>query len=64
MTLLELGGPGCALRSPPREEIPSRGKPLGFDGGCGRYGDGGAALCGVVMGVESAMGDVEGGWVR
>ncbi len=59
---LELGG--CALRPPPREENPSRGKPLGFDGGGGRYGDGGAARCGVVMGVESAMGDGEGGWVR
>jgi hypothetical protein len=55
---LELGG--CALRSPPREEKPSRGKTLGFGGGGGRYGDGGAERCGVVLGVESAMGDVEG----
>ncbi len=41
-------------------ENPSQGKPLGFDGGAGRYGGGGAARCGVVMGVESAMGDAEG----
>ena len=37
---LELGD--CALRLPPREENLSRGKPLGFDDGHGRYGDGGA----------------------
>jgi hypothetical protein len=35
---------------------------LGFDGGGGRYGDGSAERCGAVVGVESAMGDVEGGW--
>ncbi len=59
---LELGG--CALLPPPREETPSRGKTPGFGGGGGRYGDGSAGHCGVVMGVESAMGDVEGGWMR
>jgi hypothetical protein len=59
---LELGG--CALRSPAREENPSRGKTLEFNGGGRRYGDGGAERCGVVMGMESAMGDVKGGWVR
>ena len=47
---LELGG--CALRPPPREENPSRGKPLEFDGGGARYGVGSAERCGVVMGVE------------
>ena len=46
----ELGG--CALRPPPREENPSRGKPLEFDGGGARYGVGSAERCGVVMGVE------------
>ncbi len=35
---LELGG--CALRPPPREENPSQGETLGFDGGGERYGDG------------------------
>ncbi len=59
---LELGG--CALRPPPQEENPSRGKTLGLDGGGGKYGDGNAERCSVVMGVESTMGDVEGGWVR
>jgi hypothetical protein len=55
---------GRALQPPPREENPSQGKTQGFDGGGGRYVDGSAECCGVVIGVESAMGDVEGGWVR
>jgi hypothetical protein len=59
---LELGG--CALRPPPREENPSRGKTLRFDGGGGRYGGGSAAQCGVMMGVESAMDDAEGVQMR
>ena len=59
---LELGG--CALRPPPREEKPLTRKTLGFDGGGGRYGGGGAARCGVVVRVESAMGDAEGVWVK
>ncbi len=49
---------------PPREEKPLTRKTLGFDGGGGRYGGGGAARCGVVVRVESAMGDAEGVWVR
>ena len=56
---LELAG--CALRPPPREEKPLT---LGFDGGGGRYGGGGAARCGVVVRVESAMSDAEGVWVK
>jgi hypothetical protein len=59
---LELGG--CALRPPPREEKPLTRKTLGFDGGGGRYGGGGAARCGVVARVESAMSDAEGVWVK
>ncbi len=55
---LELGG--CALPPSPRGGKPLTRKPLGFDGGCGRYGGGGAAQCGVVVRVESAMGDAEG----
>ncbi len=58
----ELGG--CALRPPPREESPLTRKTLGFDGGGGRYGGGGAARCGVVVRMESAMGDAEGVWVK
>ncbi len=48
----------------PREEKPLTRSTIEFDGGGGRYGDGSAERCGVVMGVESAMGDVEGGWIR
>ncbi len=59
---LELGG--CALRPPPREEKPLTRKILGLDGGGGRYGGGGAARCGVVARVESAMSDAEGVWVK
>ena len=59
---LELGG--CALRPPPREEKPLTRKTLEFDGGGGRYGGGGAARCGVVARVESAMSDAEGVWVK
>ncbi len=39
-------------------------KTLGFDVGGGRYGGGGAAQCGVVARVESAMSDAEGVWVK
>ena len=62
---LELGG--CALWPPPREEKPLMRKTLGFDSGggsSGRYGGWGAARCGVVVRVESAMGDAEGVWVK
>ena len=65
---LELGGCALrlctALRPPPREEKPLTRKTLGLDGGCGRYGGGGAARCGVVARVGSAMSDAEGVWVK
>ncbi len=53
-----------ALLPPSREEKPITRKALGFECGRGRYGDGSAECCGVVMGVGIALSEVEGEWVR